>query len=495
MSLLKNTSWSILNTLSQSATGLASLIIIARSLDPENAGSILYVLWLADTSIIIFGFGLQNSIIKFLASSKVSDPNATNLIQAWIFRKYIFSIALGCILFIIIYACNKFWSDIDITLLVVVILFRSIYVYYSSYLSGIQNYSKLAKVTLTSNLFQIISLLVLPIYLGNMGVFISYCTGCILPIYFVLKLNLEYQKYPEPCAATKKEVIKYTLDMWFALIIGAIIWSRFEIYFLKEYISIDVVAYYSVALTFALIINQIPSLITGPLLPYFSTQFELKNFDHITCIYNIYTLMLSLIIFPLVFITASLLPVMIPYIYGGKYFESIIPAQLLVISSSMSFAAAGTPLMMALGKSRFMSIGGIYGAILLIVSCIIFIPNYGVTGAAFSRSLSQICMIILGTYYIHKKLNTHFPFISIIKILFYSLLASSLTFLITIFYNSPYISLISAFISIAFYTFIIRNSNLFDEINPYYLNLLIDRCPPKLSFIIHYLLKTRIRVV
>lgn len=489
MSLINKTTWSLFGAISQSLTGLISLVIITRLLNPVEAGSFIYMLWLVDTLAIVFGIGLQNSIVKFVAETNTKNIESGIINQKWIFKIFLITVLIG-IFNLIIFGLLNISIIINYLSLVIIVFFtRSLGSFFLAFISGTQNFKASSKLIFSSNAIQLISLYFFINSLGLDGAFIAYIFGSLFQaILFFLKLK-NFKTFKTISLQQKKRVLKYSIDTWLALLIGIIVWSKFEIFFLQKYVGMEEVAIFSVAMTLSAIVSQFPALISGPMLPYFSEQLGLKNYENINSIYKLLTILISLFIFPLSFFCAALAPKLIPLIYGDGYLGSVVPCQILVITSALSFGTVGTSVLMALEKSKFMAVGGVLGGILLAGLCMILIPDYGSAGASVARLFAQISMVALGTYYIKSKMNIDVPIKAITKIVTSSIAGATVVYFSILNIPDLYGVIFGSIFGLLTYAFFLRRAHVFNGENNFRIINFINSLPKFLKNLINFLLK------
>lgn len=461
MSLITKTSWSLVGALSQSLTGLISVIIITRLLNHANAGSFTYILWLVDTIAIVCGLGLQNSIVKFGAEKNVNNENSVFINQNWIFKLFLITTVMGMTVVVSLTVLDLSVIKNSLSLIVTMFFTRSLGSFFLAFISGTQDFKTYSKIVVSSNFIQLISLYYLINSIGITGVFLGYIFGSMLPAFlFLVKLkNNRINSAIKSCE--KKRVLKYSIETWLALLIGVVVWSKFEIFFIEKHAGVEEVAFFNVALTLSAVISQFPSLVSGSMLPYFSEQLSLKNHENINSTYNIMTIFISLIIFPLSFFSAALAPKLIPLIYGERYLDSVAPAQILAIAAALSFGTTGTYVLMAKEKSLFMALGGLFGGALLCVLCVVLIPHYGSIGASIARLFAQLSAVVLGSYYINSKMNIEFPLKAIIKIFAASAAGAIGVFTLVSITGSFYGVFSGIMFGIAIYTICLRGLRIF----------------------------------
>jgi O-antigen/teichoic acid export membrane protein len=244
-------------------------------------------------------------------------------------------------------------------------------------------------------------------------------------------------------------------------------------------------------MTLSVLVSQFPALISRPILPYFSEQLSLKNHENINSVYRLLTILISLFIFPISFFFAAFSPKIIPLVYGDNYLDAVIPSQILVITAALSFGTIGTHVVMALERSRFMTISGLVGGALLSALCVVLVPEYGSVGASVARLLAQSCAIAWGLWYINYRMNIGVPIKAIGKIVAAAtagaIVAYSLVSNIVNFHGV----ILGLCCGLATYTFCLRTVRVFNGESTIEITEFIRKLPKAVQYCIDYSLRIK----
>lgn len=169
--------------------------------------------------------------------------------------------------------------------------------------------------------------------------------------------------------------------------------------------TLDVLGYYTLAGTLALLPIMISNPITSAMFPKFITLIELKNSKQLISVYHRTCKLVALMIFPVSF-TVMFFTQNILYAWTGSSLianESAWIASLLVLGQIMqvitavpfSFASAN-------GKTKLLLIVQIFCVIIFIPSLIHLMHIYGVIGAGYAWVLMNVLVIPGYMYFLHK---------------------------------------------------------------------------------------------
>ena len=453
-SLASRTAWNAIASLISTFGRMLVAIFIARQLEPTLAGQYAFLTWLVEFIIIIISFGLPNTLTKYAAEFSTKEKKI-NLFY-WIMNRYIFLSFGGTIIIYIIGV--SYFSDITsfpIAIILPILLFiQSISALLNAYLAGQQDFKKIAKINILSSTTLVISQLILVPSLGVSGALLgtTICYAMSL-IWFIplVKKNFNQSKH----YAVPDSLLKYTVYTWLAAIVSAIIWARSELFFLNHFSTHEQSGYFSVAQTLTSFVILGANLLTGALMPHFSSIVGRNNHAKLQQDYARLTMIVALFVFPISLGSIAIMDNLLPFVFGSAYTEAITTGAILMATGILAFAGVGSSLIYALGKSDFIFQWGLVGAILLIIGCYLIVPTYGAVGAASIRLSIQILMVIITAIFIQRHLKIMPPY----KVLFLLIISSALsaaTIKLTINYFSfmPFLS--SIICGILSYVFCLR---------------------------------------
>jgi O-antigen/teichoic acid export membrane protein len=189
-----------------------------------------------------------------------------------------------------------------------------------------------------------------------------------------------------------------------------------EVFFIERYWNTHEVSMFVIGLGLAALIVQTSAMLTGAFMSHFAELSGINEMDKIKKTYSSATRLLALLLVPMAFGCAALVPVLLPLLYGESFRAAVPNAMVLVAASCLMFCNIGSALIYGMEKSKFIAVAGISGAIAALLADFLIIPKFGAWGAVWAKSTIQLVMIIMGVVYIHFYLEIPFPFKSIFKI-------------------------------------------------------------------------------
>lgn len=416
-SLSKRMLWSAVGSLVSALGRIIAAIVIARELGPELAGQYAFFTWLVESIGIFAAFGLPATMSRYIAVGlgTGNEQFIQNLLN-WITKIYAIFIAFGSIAIYII--SLEYLSRTGETylpyILSILLLLQSASALLNAYLSGTQNFRKLAKINLVS---AIILVILQPICTVGMGL-----QGALLGAAFGYGASLIWLK-PLASAALDRDtvtvprsVIVYTSYTWLAGLVSAVVWARAEIFFLNLYSTHTQAGYFSISLTISSVVTMGATLLMGGLMPHFSTLVGKNDHVHLQQDYARFTRIVAMFTFPIGLGAAAVMPELVQLVFGSAYTAAAAPAAVVMISNILVFTGVGSELVYAHGNSSFMFRWGLIGALMVVVGCYLVTPIYGALGAAWIQISVRMLMIGIATVFIHWKLKIIPPYAGIVRI-------------------------------------------------------------------------------
>lgn len=426
-SLINKSAWSAVSTVSLSLARFLVSIIVARKLGVQEMGALVYLLWLSELAMLLTSLGLQNSLTRFLAElGGRGELSLATALERYLSRFFLVLLLLSLPLAIFVaprLLHNTLKPEIWV-LWCLLFLTQGFSTLYLAQLVGRQYFAQLAKLNLLSGFLLLIGVFwgchSLSLAGGLLGYLLSYLPAATLGV----RRFLQHKTAPALDEALRHRLWRYALQTWIAAIVSAIIWSRSEIFFIEHYWSTKQVAFFTVGLSLASFVGQLPLLLVGAFMPHFAELAGRGERERICKLYSRGTCFFALFLIPLAFILAALTPRLLPLLYGEQFHEAALPATVLVALSALGFAHVASALLYGLERSLFIAWGGLAGALLSVVSCLLLVPRYGVGGAVLARAIVQCLMVICTVLYLTFALGFSFPRLSFAKILFASLVAA-----------------------------------------------------------------------
>jgi O-antigen/teichoic acid export membrane protein len=310
-------------------------------------------------------------------------------------------------------------------------------------LAGRQRFDLLARLTFFSSLVLVVGQTAGARFFGVPGALMGTAAGALLPALYGLGLLRGSSRTGPVPAALGSRVWRYAANTWLAAMVSAIIWSRAEIFFLERYRGSGEVSSFAVGVALSSLASQGPLLLMGAFLPHFSQLRGAGERPAIAAAYASGTRLVALLLFPLSFGIAAVVPVLLPLVYGAGYSAAVPVATALLMLASLGFANIGSSLMYAYERSRFIAMAGVVGAVVSVGAWLLLVPAFGAEGAVLVRAALQVSMIALATWYIVRVLGFPFPMASLGRTLL-AAMASALTMRLTITFSQTALGLLAA---------------------------------------------------
>jgi O-antigen/teichoic acid export membrane protein len=427
-SLLHKTGWSTLATASLVLGRFAVTVFTARHLGPAGAGRLAYLLWIQEIVATITAFGMLSCVTRFVADlTGRGAAEEGRRLASWLYVRYLVLAVLGGVGI----AAVAGWTAADRTIWLALglgLIAQSTGAFYTAYLAGRQEFDRIARMNLVSSGVLVVGAGLGMLLWGIPGILLGYAAGSALPAALSGELLRGIRgrvRVPREMAAT---CLKYSWYAWCAALVSACVWSRIEVVFLERYWGTQEVAMFSIGLTLSALATQVPMLMSTALMPHFAESAGRSGTDGKT--YASATRLLAALLFPLCFGTASLVPTLLPGVYGPAFRAAVPNAMVLTAFSVLALMNVGSALLYGSGRAWFVAASGFAGAILSLAGCAVVIPVWGAWGASLSRSGVQTAMAILGTWYIHRHLGCPAPLRALSKILLSALFSASVSYFI-----------------------------------------------------------------
>jgi O-antigen/teichoic acid export membrane protein len=443
--LASNTIYNLINTVFAGVFGVATSIIIARTLGAAQLGEYSYILWLIGILTILINSGLPMAVTKYVSEYMGRDEPAaarkifTSILKLELTISIIVSLSVLSLSFFFASEPERRHLLILASLNIIPIVLSRIY--YSA-AAGLQRYKILARASIITSPIQFL-LIVLILFSGYsvIGLILVNIIGSILNLVILWNLiKKEFNNIPiQPSSldeSIKKRIAKYTAGVSGIILIDAIVWQKSEVFFLERFSTAENIAFYSLAFTIGYMAMQIPAVFSSLLIPYFSEIYGKTDTAGLKNGYVNSTRYLAFISFPIGIGGAVLSTPLIELAYGSEYLGSAIPAQIILLFNSFgAVSRASSSILYGTEEQSFILKWGGIIAIFNILLDLFLIPRYGAIGAAIANSTAQMGGVAGGALYINKEFGIRYPLKSVIKILASSLFMGIFTYTIYISFN------------------------------------------------------------
>lgn len=406
---------------SGAAVALAGFIgnaITARLLGPDNLGVFAYVVFCVTIGSMIAGLGIGTVQQRFIPNLRAEgrDDEADGLIGATTRLSTAAAILGAVVLFAYLFwpARGAIEGPSETTRTVVIGLALVWFIswrlaeVYQFYLRGEQRFGELARLSGYSALIKLAVMAVGAWLFGIPGALAGFIAANLLPASRIFRL-LRVKPHVGP--QLRSQVTRFALASWATAVLGGLVFGRTEILFLEHYTDLGAVGLFAAAVTVAEMAVQLPPLLLSALLPRFSEQHGLGARDEMHRLYRTMTALIAMLIVPLCFGLAAIAPVLVPLLFGAQFADAAAVASVLLIAAAVSSLGVTTfYLLQSIGKTGFLLMSNGVGLIGTIALGFLLVPRYGLIGAAWSRGIVQVTVVLIETWYVTRRLNISPPY-------------------------------------------------------------------------------------
>jgi O-antigen/teichoic acid export membrane protein len=490
----------LLGFTSGAAVALAGFIgnaITARILGPDSLGVLAYVVWCVTTASMVAGLGISVVQQRFIPNLRAEGKGgeAEGLIGATTRLSMVAAIVGSLLLFAYLYWPGKNATEgpshisrsVVIALAVIWFILWKMNDVYLFYLRGEQRFGELARLSGFSAFFKLAVLALGAWLFGIPGAIAGYIAGNILPAIRMFRL---LRTKPSVGQALRRQVIRFAVPTWATAVIGGLVFGRTEIVFLQHYTGIGAVGLFAAAATVAEMAVQLPPLLLSALLPRFSEQFGLGAHDHMQRLYRTMTALLALVIVPLCVGLAAIAPVLVPLFFGAEFADAAPVASVLLIAAAVSSLGVTTfYLLQSMGKTGFLLMSNGVGLVGTIALGFLLVPHFGLLGAAWSRGIVQVTVVLIETWYVTKRLGIAPPYRALGAITLASVAQGAVAYVVSTELGGAISLVVSIPAAIVIYLIALRLLAVMPMVDPELTNRLVERAPLRLRPLICRILK------
>ena len=397
-----NTIWLLFSQGISIIVSLLLSLILARHLGPRDNGIYNYANSIVGIFAIFVDFGMSTVLIRDIARN-------TNLVKKYLDNLISLKILIGIIILILIFVSSFFVKKYDN--MTYIMIFLGLYNIFSGFyllFTGVfRSHNKMIYESFGTVIIKILLLIfgIIALYyyrsilIYSEVLFATMLVGIIISILiirkyfskFSLSINKDFWVY------MLKEIWPYGLSS-----IVVTIYFTIDQVILGSLKPITQVGYYALARSATGVVTSVIGIFIGVLFPSLSLLYK-KNISEFTSLLNnaIKFMCILLVVFIVEMLSNS--KGYILTIFGNKYYNSIVPLQILSVATGMIFinALIGNAFG-AIDRQKDLLWGLFFSMIINIVLNLILIPYYGASGAA-SASIFTELFIGLYSYIILKK--------------------------------------------------------------------------------------------
>jgi lipopolysaccharide exporter len=439
-----NISWGLAASSIISAVGV---MLVAGILSGSDYGLVAIALVGPNFIAIFRDWGVDWATIKYTAQYRSENKQAN--VESVLVTLISFELLLGFILSMISFLLSGFLANIlDRPNIVPLIQIASFTIFADALLKASQaaftGYERMEFHSVSSIVYSSLktTFMTLLVVLGFgtfgaiIGLTVAYLFSGIFAIallYFAIFKNLRKQGNNKlEIRATIKTLFRYGLPLSISAILTGSL-AQFYNFLIAIYCTDLIIGNYQVALNFAFIVTFFVMPVLTVLLPAFSKINSQEERNMLGNVFQFSVKYASLLIVPVAFAIIALAQPGVTAIFGEKY--SFSPLYLALYAVTFVYTAFGflsiENLLKSQGKTDFnLKLTIVTSAIGLILN-VVLIPAFGIVGLLVTNIVSGVPSMVIALLWIKKKFNATIDWISSVKILLASALATIATFVMT----------------------------------------------------------------
>jgi O-antigen/teichoic acid export membrane protein len=367
------------------------VIMIARTLGPEQYGEYSFVTVSILFLSMVFDFSMENSAIRF--SGRYPDKSKEIFGAYFLFK----TATLVTVFFLILFSPGLIarlvgQPGVEKYLLIILIgcIAESYRYTFTTYLQFQEKFLERAFINSGVYLLRLTSIFIL-LRLSIFDIRIISLFFALSGVPFVLLFLKQFIGFVKVLFIHKipksllKQILHYAKWMFFASIATQIM-TRLDFYLVTSSLSFKEAGLYNSAFQLVFPLLAIQLVISVVFLPKVSKYTSVPQFKNY--IYKSIRLSIAIAIF-----IALILPFcgnIILFLFGDKYLGALGVFKILLISYLFTFLNVMLSLVLySMGHSKYMAAGAYLDLIVFVVFALIFIPKLGMIGAAWGRFLSE----------------------------------------------------------------------------------------------------------
>ena len=426
---IKNGIWNALANAAITLTGVIGSILVVRSLNRDQYGTLSYYLWLASIFFFLGTLALPNAITKITSELNGNGrEEEAHALSRWV-RCCLLAINLLLAVSLALWASRAAEPEKSYLLIIAFVLVpNALMAVLRSTFWGREQYRPVSVTMMIGSLVQL--LFIALGYLFNWGVtgFLAALVSISVVQAVALAILLRSsdrsprttnKSFSLPERALLRRYFAFALPATLVLCTELVVWQRSEIFFLERLSTLDQVGFYNLGYTiFGSLLTLGWALVHG-FYPAISRNYGAGAWSRIGQQLHQGLILAALFAVPLTFGGWAILQNLTLLLYTPKMLPMVPVAQVLLVGILPGVIVG----MLTLTVN---SIGGIWiqvraGLVMLVVSIsldLVLVPRLGAMGAALASTLTQVSYALLLTIILRVRYNLGLPLRKIGSILF-----------------------------------------------------------------------------
>ncbi|MCV9878014.1 flippase [Brenneria izbisi] len=403
-----NTCWVLAEKIIRLSVVFLFFSLVSQKLTIYDFGMFSLSQTIMSLLIGVVSFGFDNVLIKeFSISKKTNEIFSTSIFFRFALSLLVIS---GFSVFLIYSEYQAIYKYVFI-ISSLSIIFQVQTIYYSYY----QAISKSSVITKTSIIALLISSIIkisfiyyeLGIFYYALSFFLDYLFSFLL-IYIVSKKEGILLKIKFFDILILKNLLKQSFPIFISTLI-VMIYTRIDQFMIAKMLGVEEVAKFNVAVRISDAYMFIPMAIAASFFPMVANNCDKKNIQQYFHVTHFFTFFSGAFV-------VCLTPWMISYFFGERYYDAIHVIYIIVIANVISSLGTVSSNILIIRNIAYLRVyRALYGLGINVILNIIFIPKYGIIGAAYSSLISQIVAAWISNLFSKKTRDCfYFQFFSIV---------------------------------------------------------------------------------
>lgn len=390
----------LVGVIASTLTGFIVIALLTRVLTTVDFGLFITALTFAQLLGDLFELGINSAVLSFLPPSETNEK--LSIIKASFLSKISVSIVLGVLVWLfsnsialVVFKDSTIAPYIRVSsmgIILIILLNWGQIVF-----QGERKFINVTVLNGSTNFLRLIAILFLMLLgIHNPLIFywLFFLALIISVIYLFINLKAEFLK--------AKVLSKDFSRLWrFGLPVGlgfavAALHTRLDQILVFSMLGQDQAGIYGLAFRIASLATFASAAVNAAVTPRFSSIHD-QDFGR----YFKKTLIAVCLLTLVSLISIFVVPFLLPLFFGSKFTPSVVPFQILMVS--MMFGILASPFNLAIlykfKKSKFSFYLSIISLILVLSLLRLFIPLFGINGAAFAVSMTSFAQLILTVSY------------------------------------------------------------------------------------------------
>ena len=402
---MRDIQWSFISLATASLSHLLLRVVLGRELGPDGLGIYTLVFTIYMFGMQFAAFGIGAALTKYVAEFNGELEKIREYVSSGIIGSSVTGFLIGIILFTLskTISINIFnIPEMSLLLQITALCFPFIAINKAviGSLNGFRSMKNFAFLNIALNT----SILIVSIFMVislNMNV-VGAVLGFVLPTIIIGFISIifvhSYLMVPE-MSFLKNDNLRDVLHFGFYVVLGnsiGYIYTHIDSIMIGYYLNETEVGYYAISAMFIQGITLIPSAIQRVTSPMIARSYAKKEYDSIHNLLKSITLKVFLISFMISLFLAIFGKTLIITIFDNVFLPAYFPMLILLAGYTIysMFMSIGT-FYSSIGRVQLSYKIALFSAILSIITNALFIPRFGIIGAAMATSITLIVLSIV----------------------------------------------------------------------------------------------------